>query len=336
MFIIGHADGSYSLYAHLKNCVEGYQEYTCIKKGEILGYVGSSGQSTGPHLHYELWDENCNYVDPFSGDCNNTTASSLWEEQPNYKKPQIADITTHGNIPSNLGWCYEERGDLHLLNSFKSNQDFYINIHYRDFDSSESLFTLFNPLGESVLKDKWSSIESETYGEEGVKTIQGRFGSNIYGRYTIEVKFKGKTYNHYLEHSPGETQIDLINLCQTLDICSTSNDNCYSQYIHFDSDQDVPTEDGKYRINEIAAGINENSECLNTIYIIGHTDTNNTSDYNDRLSENRANTVKHLLSNVMLSSNIKLRSQGKGESEPVYTNGVEDKAKSRRVVFCFE
>ncbi len=52
LIIIAHTDGYETWYAHLQGFnIEGNQE---VKKGEIIGYVGNTGRSTGPHLHYEV------------------------------------------------------------------------------------------------------------------------------------------------------------------------------------------------------------------------------------------------------------------------------------------
>jgi len=43
-----------SLYAHLSKYAPGMAEGVRVKKGQLIGYVGTSGMVTGPHLHYEL------------------------------------------------------------------------------------------------------------------------------------------------------------------------------------------------------------------------------------------------------------------------------------------
>ena len=51
--MIGHADGYVTLYAHqrVKPIVK---EGQMVKKGQVIGYVGTTGSSTGNHLHFEL------------------------------------------------------------------------------------------------------------------------------------------------------------------------------------------------------------------------------------------------------------------------------------------
>ena len=51
---IRHNSTYSTVYAHLKNFGRGIKEGIRVKQGQIIGYVGSTGMSTGPHLHYEV------------------------------------------------------------------------------------------------------------------------------------------------------------------------------------------------------------------------------------------------------------------------------------------
>jgi len=52
--VIQH-DGKYkTLYAHMDHFAKGMHTGTYVKEGEVIGYVGSTGRVTGPHLHYEF------------------------------------------------------------------------------------------------------------------------------------------------------------------------------------------------------------------------------------------------------------------------------------------
>jgi len=51
---IKHNSNYETIYAHMKNFARGIKEGKRVKQGQIIGYVGSTGKSTGPHLHYEV------------------------------------------------------------------------------------------------------------------------------------------------------------------------------------------------------------------------------------------------------------------------------------------
>ena len=56
--ILEHGFGFSTIYAHnQKNAVKNGQ---IVKRGNIIGYVGSTGKSTGPHVHYEIWEKGKN------------------------------------------------------------------------------------------------------------------------------------------------------------------------------------------------------------------------------------------------------------------------------------
>ena len=51
---IKHNSTYETVYAHMKAFAKGVKEGRKVKQGQIIGYVGSTGLSTGPHLHYEV------------------------------------------------------------------------------------------------------------------------------------------------------------------------------------------------------------------------------------------------------------------------------------------
>lgn len=55
--IINHNNGFYSLYGHMSGFVSGLHVGSVVERGQQIGYVGSSGWATGPHLHFEI--RNC-------------------------------------------------------------------------------------------------------------------------------------------------------------------------------------------------------------------------------------------------------------------------------------
>ena len=58
---INHADGYSSVYMHMTNYVVSKGQY--VSQGQLIGYVGSTGYSTGPHLHFGI-SYNGTYVNP--------------------------------------------------------------------------------------------------------------------------------------------------------------------------------------------------------------------------------------------------------------------------------
>ena len=62
---IRHANGYTTSYAHMHRIASGISDGVRVNQGQIIGYIGNTGLSAGPHLHYEVMVNN-QYVDPMS------------------------------------------------------------------------------------------------------------------------------------------------------------------------------------------------------------------------------------------------------------------------------
>ncbi|MFO8073856.1 MAG: M23 family metallopeptidase [Polyangia bacterium] len=60
---IDHGDGLRSYYAHLSRFARGIRRGVEVRRKQVIGYVGSTGRSTGPHLHFGL-KKNGKFLDP--------------------------------------------------------------------------------------------------------------------------------------------------------------------------------------------------------------------------------------------------------------------------------
>jgi murein DD-endopeptidase MepM/ murein hydrolase activator NlpD len=63
--IIQHGQRYRTLYAHMQGFARGVRNNASVSQGQIIGYIGTTGLSTGPHLHYEF-QVNGVHVDPLS------------------------------------------------------------------------------------------------------------------------------------------------------------------------------------------------------------------------------------------------------------------------------
>jgi len=61
---VRHNDTYRTVYGHFQSLARGIKVGAKVKQGQVVGYVGSTGQATGPHLHYEM-HKFSSYVNPF-------------------------------------------------------------------------------------------------------------------------------------------------------------------------------------------------------------------------------------------------------------------------------
>ena len=74
-----HTDGTRTYYLHMKKNSVAVSLGDTVQIGDTLGFIGSSGFSDGPHLHFEVNTENWNLIDPWEGECG--MGETRWVEQ---------------------------------------------------------------------------------------------------------------------------------------------------------------------------------------------------------------------------------------------------------------
>ncbi len=144
---VRHPDGSIAWYGHLKaGSLTSKGLGASVEAGEFLGVMGSSGDSTGPHLHLEIHDSSGQLIDPFAGSCNTFNAESWWAQQRPYNEPAI-DLVMTGDAPVDFTSCptpevehrssYFQPGQLVFLTAFLTDQQ----------RSDASVFNVYAPDG---------------------------------------------------------------------------------------------------------------------------------------------------------------------------------------------
>ena len=93
---IRHESSYLSRYAHLHGFAPGIRPGVNVTKGQIIGYVGSTGRSSGPHLHFELYKDQ-QFIDPLSVDfpAEETIEPSLQKIFEHQTKTYLVELSAY-------------------------------------------------------------------------------------------------------------------------------------------------------------------------------------------------------------------------------------------------
>lgn len=194
-----HDDGSRTWYGHMKNgSVTKKSQGMRVEAGEYLGVVASSGMSTGPHLHFEVYDKENNLIDPYAGPFNTTTTESWWLNQLDYYDSAINRLIVH-SAPPQFYAC----PNIHQINEavqVEKGDVVSFAAYYRDqLQGQQTQFRVLNPFGEPAVSS-WGHQSSAVHFAASYwyfnRTISETQPS---GLYTFEASFEGEIYTRQFQ-----------------------------------------------------------------------------------------------------------------------------------------
>ncbi len=203
---IRHADGTVSWYGHLKNNslttkIVGDQ----VTQGEYLGVVGSSGNSTGPHLHFEIYNAANQLQDPYQGACNTLNSTTYWLNQPAYNDSKINKVMTHSAPPS-LQTC-PNPDIINAKNSFAPGSQVIVASYYRDQQTGQqSQLSLIRPDG--TIFQTWTHTSPNSYvASYWYYTLTLPVNAPV-GSWKFRNVYLGQTYEHTFQVRFGGAKFD--------------------------------------------------------------------------------------------------------------------------------
>jgi murein DD-endopeptidase MepM/ murein hydrolase activator NlpD len=200
-------DGLVAWYLHMKRGTPTTKPVGArVEAGEFLGFVGSSGSSSLPHLHFELHDAGGRIVDPYRGTCND--APDRWIVPQPYESPRIDSLTTHAAEPA-LVDCGFQNGepvheDPHFQDRFAPGATVWVFASYSDHRNGDvTRFTVLDPDGIEI--DAWDfdlaseNLEKPFYSGTAWDWSVALPADAALGTWTVRAEFGGAAYEHAFE-----------------------------------------------------------------------------------------------------------------------------------------
>ena len=191
---ITHGDGSTAWYGHLKEgSLTNKAVGDTVKAGDYLGVMGSSGNSTGPHLHLEVYDSAGGLIDPFIGVCNGLNSESWWASQPEYRESRINAFTT-GAAAAAFPVCPTAENP-NIRSTFLTGDPAFFTTYYSDQLAGQwSDYRIIDPDGTTYYD--WSHQSSDSYNASWWYWSWSSFASSgPTGIWTFQIDYDGLRYS---------------------------------------------------------------------------------------------------------------------------------------------
>lgn len=194
---IAHGDGRLTIYGHLRyNSLTSKTIGQTVAQGEYLGTVGSSGSSSGPHLHFEVrygGFSNAEWIDPYAGP--SSQPESLWAIQRPYFDSAINRLSTHFSSPSTADAC--ALTVTRLQDSFSTGENVYFYAFYRDYQGPVvTQLNLHRPDGSTF--ESWQYTTPTVFGSNSSAAWVRNFpAGSASGTWRFEAIYNGGSHETY-------------------------------------------------------------------------------------------------------------------------------------------
>ncbi|MEO6407082.1 MAG: peptidoglycan DD-metalloendopeptidase family protein, partial [Ferruginibacter sp.] len=213
---IRHADSSTSLYGHIRTNSAQVALGQLVTTGQTIAFVGSSGNSSNPHLHFEVNrtavtnSQAAGLIDPYSGSCNNLNANTWWVAQKPYWEPTVVRVMTHGARPSLIGFnntSFCRAGEIKNAKAeFIPNDSIFFGVAMRDYLQNQSYtLSVYDPNG--VLFYSGAHTNSGSNLPKQYYIFTAKLASNaVSGTWQAIVNFNGANFTHFFSVNCPSTQ----------------------------------------------------------------------------------------------------------------------------------
>lgn len=192
--IIRHDNGLLAYYWHLKRgSVTTKAVGSRVVVSEVLGLVGSSGMSTGPHLHFEVRNAGNAVIDPYAGQCD--AGTSGWTHQAKTIDPGLIRIATHSIAPPYASNCASP--DPGYATRFSRGATVHAAAYVRDQQSSTRVtLSILRPDGTIATSFTSGAPASGFWASSYWYTSYAIPSNAPLGEWRVKVTFAGKTNYH--------------------------------------------------------------------------------------------------------------------------------------------
>jgi len=196
---VQHGDGTVAWYGHMKTgSTTAKAVGDSVAAGEYLGLVGSSGRSSGPHLHLELRSSNVPgslVLEAHAGACR--TGSTLWAAQRPYRQTGINKLATHAALPNFNAGCPDPGQETpNFSNHFRPGVDpLYLVAYYRDL--VPGIPASYRLKHRGIVRSQWQHSSAQTH---TVAWLYWNYlpvaAATAHGIWVFEVEAAGQTWWH--------------------------------------------------------------------------------------------------------------------------------------------